>query len=202
MPPVDYEYYVFPEKGGMKRDPNRIHNHKMLGIDDLDLMQNSVTMETNADLVDGEIIVNISITNDKTGHHVPTGSPYRHMILLVTVEDSGGNTIPLISGSVLPEWIGDYRDRPGTYFAKILEDDWSGEAPTAAYWRDINLLEDTRIGAFETVENRFVFEGDPSESYKIHVQLLYRRAYQELMQQKGWTDPDILMEEMLIELNP
>ena len=49
MPPVDYEYYVFPDKGGLQRDPNRIHNHQMPGVNDLDLMQNAVTMETNTE---------------------------------------------------------------------------------------------------------------------------------------------------------
>ena len=94
MPPVDYEYFVFPDKGGLQRDPNRIHNHLMPGVNDLELMQNAVTMETKAEIVDGELKVDVAITNDNTGHHVPTGSPYRHMILLVTVEDSewAGNT--------------------------------------------------------------------------------------------------------------
>jgi hypothetical protein len=202
MPPVDYEYYVFPEKGGLPRDPNRIHNHLMLGVNDLNLMQNAVTMETTAEIINGELVVDVAVFNDKTGHHVPTGSPYRHMILLVTVEDSNGNILPIKSGAVLPAWIGDLEGKPGTYFAKILKDEYSGEYPTPAYWRNISLEEDTRIGAFETAENQFVFEAGEGESHKIHVQLLYRRAYQQLMEQKGWTDPDILMEEAIIELNP
>jgi hypothetical protein len=201
MPPVDYEYYVFPDKGGMQRDPNRIHNHLMPGVNDLELMQNAVTMETMAEIVDGELVVDVAITNDQTGHHVPTGSPYRHMILLVTVEDPKGNSVPLESGAVLPAWIGDLEGKPGTYFAKVLQDDWSGDFPTAAYWRDISLVEDTRIAAFDTAKNQFVFEAEGEESYKVHVQLLYRRAYQLLMEQKGWTDPDILMEEAIIEVS-
>ncbi len=190
-----------PIKAVYQRDPNRIHNHLMPGVNDLDLMQNAVTMETNAEIVDGELMVDVAVTNDQTGHHVPTGSPYRHMILLVTVEDSQGNAVPLKSGAVLPEWIGDFSGRPGTYFAKLLQDEWYGELPTAAYWRDISLVEDTRIAAFDTAENQFIFQIEDDEVYKVHVQLLYRRAYQELMEQKGWTDPDILMEEAIIEVN-
>jgi hypothetical protein len=201
MPTVDYDYIVFPDKGGLQRDPNRIHSHLMPGVNDLELMQNAVTMDAAAEITDGELIVDVAITNDQTGHHVPTGSPYRHMILLVTVEDSQGNEIPLKSGSVLPEWTGDYSGKPGTYFAKLLQDEWSGEFPTAAYWRNINLVEDTRIPAFGTAENQFVFQPESDGSYKVHVQLLYRRAYQQLMEQKGWTDADILMEEAIIEVN-
>jgi hypothetical protein len=183
MPPVDYAYYVFPEKGGLQRDPNRIHNHLMPGINDLDLMGNAVTMGAMAEIVDGEITVDVAITNDLTGHHVPTGSPYRHMILLVTVTDSQDQSVPLKAGPVLPEWIGDFSGMPGTCFAKILQDDWTGDTPTAAYWRDISLVEDTRIPAFETAENQF------------------RRAYQQLMEWKSWDDPDIVMEESVIEIN-
>jgi hypothetical protein len=201
MPPVDYEYYVFPDKGGLQRDPNRIHNHLMPGVNDLELMQNAVTMESKAEIEDGKLVVEVAITNDQTGHHVPTGSPYRHMILLVTVEDDQGQAIPPESGALLPAWIGDLAGQPGAYFAKLLKDEWYDEFPTAAYWRDISLVEDTRIGAFETVENRFVFPATGEGDYTVHVQLLYRRAYQELMEQKGWTDPDILMEEAIIELN-
>jgi hypothetical protein len=201
MPTVDYEYFVFPDKGGLQRDPDRIHNHQMPGVNDLDLMENAVTMETAVEVVDGDLVVDVSINNDQTGHHVPTGSPYRHMILLVSVEDSQDQEIPLKEGATLPAWIGDLEGEPGTYFAKILKDEYTGEYPTAAYWRSISLVEDTRIGAFETVENQFVFPVDREGSYKVHVQLLYRRAYQQLMEQKGWTDADILMEETIIEVN-
>ena len=202
MPPVENKYFVFPEMGGMERDYKPVNNHQMPGVNDLDLMQNAVTMQVGAEIVAGELVVDVAITNDQTGHHVPTGVPYRHMILLVTVEGSLGSALPLKSGPVLPDWIGDYENQPGMYFAKILRDEWSGEIPTVAYWRDISLVEDTRIAAFETAENQFIFQAESDGSYKVHVQLLYRRAYYELMQQKDWTDPDILMEEAVIEVKP
>jgi hypothetical protein len=173
----------------------------MPGVNDLDLMGNAVTMETTAEIVDDGLLVDVAITNDRTGHHVPTGSPYRHMILLITVEDSQGMVTPLKAGPVLPNWIGDYEGLPGTFFAKILQDDWTGDTPTASYWRDISLVEDTRIPAFETAENQFVFHTEGDGPYKIHVQLLYRRAYQQLMEWKSWDDPDIVMEESVIEIN-
>lgn len=201
MPPVENKYFVFPEMGGFERDYKPVTNHHMPGVNDLDLMQNSVTMETTAEFVNGEITVNVAITNDKTGHHVPTGVPYRHMILLVIVADSEGRTISQKSGPVLPAWIGDFVGLPGAYFAKILQDDWTGEVPTAAYWRDITLVEDTRIAAFETAESQFVFGSEGEGPYIVHVQLLYRRAFQQLMEWKGWEDADILMEEAVIEIN-
>jgi hypothetical protein len=201
MPPVENKYFVYPEMGGYERDYKPVTNHDMPGVNDLDLMQNSVTMEAVAEITNGELSVDVAITNDKTGHHVPTGVPYRHMILLVTVTDSQGGAISQKSGPILPEWIGDLYGQPGAYFAKILKDEWTGEIPTAAYWRDISLVEDTRIAAFETAENQFVFEATDEGSYTIHIQLLYRRAYQQIMEWKSWDDPDILMEEALIEID-
>jgi len=46
MPTVDYDYIVFPERGGMKRGGDKIHNHRMPGAYDEELLQNSVTMTT------------------------------------------------------------------------------------------------------------------------------------------------------------
>jgi hypothetical protein len=200
MPPVENKYFVYPEMGGYERDYKPVTNHDMPGVDDLDLMQNSVTMETTVETVASELTVAVAITNDKTGHHVPTGVPYRHMILLIEVADSQGQTLNQKSGPVLPAWIGDLSGQPGTYFAKILRDEWTGEAPTPAYWRDISLVEDTRIAAFETATNQFVFEAEGAGPYTVQVRLLYRRAYQQLMDLKGWNDPDILMEEAVIEI--
>jgi hypothetical protein len=124
------------------------------------------------------------------------------MILAVEVVDAQGDALPLSTGETLPAWTGDFSGTPGAYFAKILHDDWTGDYPSAAYWRDISLAEDTRLAAFETSVDEFAFARQGEGPYTVHVQLIYRRAYQELMEQKGWDDPDIVMEEMLIEVAP
>ena len=66
MPTVDYDYIVFPERGGMKRGGDKIHNHKMPGAYDEKFLQNSVTMTTTARSEGGQVVVDVSITNDKT----------------------------------------------------------------------------------------------------------------------------------------
>jgi hypothetical protein len=194
MPPVDYEYYVFPERDGMKRDPSRIHNHRMPGAADEELLQNSVTMTTTARQQGSEIVVDIGITNDKTGHHVPTDIPLRHLILVVQAIDANGNRLPLLAGPALPDWTGNYASQPGRYYAQIFEDKWTGETPTAAYWRDVRLVEDTRLAAFATDTSHYTFAAPAVGPVTVEVQLIYRRAYQALMEQKGWTDPDMVME--------
>jgi hypothetical protein len=200
MPTVDYDYFVFPEKGGLHRDPHRIHNHYMAGASDEALLQNSVTMTTTAWLEGGEVLVEVSIVNDKTGHHVPTGVPLRHMILAVRATDADGNPLLLRDGPVLPEWTGDYAGQPGRTYAKILEDTWTGESPTGAYWRDIRLVEDTRLAAFATDDSRYAFVAPADGSITVETRLIFRRAFQQLMEWKGWDDPDIVMEEDVVRM--
>ncbi|HIC90101.1 MAG TPA: hypothetical protein EYP04_11965 [Anaerolineae bacterium] len=195
MPVAGYDYFVFPEKGGLRRDPNRIHNHRMPGAADETLLQNSVTMTTTARIEGDVVSVQVSITNDKTGHHVPTGVPLRHLILSVQATDADGNPLPLRDGPVLPDWTGDYAGQPGRYYAKILEDKWTGESPTATYWRPTRVVTDTRIPALATDVSQYSFAAPANGPVTIKARLVFRRAFQQLMAWKGWHDPDILMEE-------
>jgi len=196
---ADYDYFAYPEQGGLRsRFP--IHNHTMPGAKDEALLQNSVTMTTIAQLAGDRVLVRASITNDKTGHHVPTGVPLRHMILVVQATDVDGNPLPLQEGPVLPDWTGDYAGQPGRYYAKVLRDEWTGESPTGAYWRDITLVEDTRLAAFATDVSQYVFAAPADGVITVEARLIFRRAFQQLMEWKGWDDPDIVMEEETIEV--
>ena len=200
MPVADYDYFVYPEQGGLRpRYP--LHNHLMPGAKDEALLQNSVTMTTTARLEGDAVLVGVSITNDKTGHHVPTGVPLRHMILVVQATGADGSSLSLRAGPVLPDWTGDYADQPGRYYAKILEDEWTGESPTGAYWRDIRLVEDTRLAAFETDVSQYTFAAPADGPATVEVRLIFRRAFQQLMEWKGWDDPDIVMEHETIVLD-
>jgi hypothetical protein len=193
MPVTEYDYFAYPEKGGLRpRFP--IHNHLMPGAKDEELLQNSVTMTATAQVQDDQVLVEVSITNDRTGHHVPTGVPLRHMLLAVRAVDAEGNPLALHEGPLLPEWTGDYAGQAGRYYAKILQDEWTGEAPTGAYWRDIHLVEDTRLAAFATDTSQYAFAAPAEGTVTVEAQLVFRRAFQKLMEQKGWNDPDIVME--------
>jgi hypothetical protein len=202
MPPVDYQYFVFPEMGGLPRDPHRIHSHRMPGAADEILLQNAVTMTTTAQLQDDQVLVEVHITNDKTGHHVPTDSPLRHLILVVQATDADGHLLPLLAGPVLPDWTGDYAGQPGRTYAKILQDEWTGETPTGAYWRPVRIVADTRLAAFATDVSRYVFRASASQPVTVEARLLFRRAFQQLAKLKGWNDPDIVMEQERITVSP
>ena len=150
-------------------------------------------MTTTAAIENGRVVVEVDIVNDNTGHHVPTGAPQRHLILVVTAIDEDGQILPLTEGPVLPEWTGNYAGQPGEAYAKILRDEWSGEVPSAAYWRDVTLVADNRIAAYETAETDYVFEAPAEGEVTVTAQLLFRRSFQKLAELKGWDDPDITM---------
>jgi len=200
MPISDENWFVFPEKDGLERDYMPLHNHKMLGITDEEFMQNAVTMTTTATLEDEQINVEVSIFNDQTGHHIPTDVPIRSMILVVEVLDEDGNMLDLITGSVNPDYSGDYGGTPGKTYAKVLQDELTGESPTVAFWRPVVVAEDTRIPALETDTTSYSFDAPEGGVATVHVKLLFRRGFYELMQQKGWDDPDVLMEQETIQI--
>ena len=62
-------------------------------------------------------------------------------------------------------------------------------------------MEDTRIAAFATDVSQYTFAAPDDGEITVEARLLFRRAFQELMEQKGWDDPDILMEEGTVVLS-
>jgi hypothetical protein len=195
MPVLDTNFTVFPERGGIPRDYVPFHNHLMPGATDEKLLQNAVTMTTTAQVKGDQVLVEVSITNDKTGHDVPTDEPMRHLILVVQATDANGNLLTLGAGPVLPDWSGNYAGQPGRVYAKILRDEWTGESPTAAYWRPVSIVADTRLAAFATDTSRYTFAAPANGAVTVEAHLVFRRAFQKLAEQKGWNDPDIVMEE-------
>ena len=190
---------IAPGNGGVERDPSTIHAHLQLGPNNEDFMQEALTMNASAHIDNNTVIVNITITNDNTGHHIPTDSPLRHLILLVEARDGRDNLLPQVAGPTVPEWggVGDasqgyYAGLPGKAFAKILEELWTQVSPTGAYWNHTRIVSDNRIAAMESDTSTFTFT-TTSDTATIDVKLIYRRAYIELMDWKQWDVPDVLM---------
>lgn len=200
MKPRDTLYTVAPELGGVARDYVAYHDHTMLGINSTALMWNAVTMTGTASTGGGALRVNVSVTNDKTGHAVPTDAPMRSVMLLVEARDAAGVVLPLKQGPALPAWTGDYAGRPGKAYAKILRDEWSGEMPTAAFWRTTTVVSDTRIMPLSADASEYVFESAGPGPATVTIKLVYRRAFQALAREKGWTDPDMVMAESTLPI--
>ena len=176
-----------------ERDPQTIFSHVMPGASDVNLLQNSVTMTTTAQHVGDNVTVQVAIVNDKTGHHVPTDSPLRNVLLVITARDAQGRVLALRDGETLPAWAGDYAGQPGKGFAKVLEELWTEVSPSGAYWQATHVLSDNRLAALATDTSRYTFAAPATSESIIEVKLIFRRAFYELMKQKGWTDPDIMM---------
>lgn len=199
-------HFVLPEKGGLERNPLQIPSHLQPGSRDPQILENSVTMNLSAEQVDDSIKVMVTIQNDKTGHHVPTGRPSRNMILLVSVKTAEDENLDLINGERIPDWggmgeysAGNYAGLPGKGYAKILED--FDEISPAPSWRPTHILSDNRIAAFATDSSLYYFK-IPGESLEIDVsaRLIYRRFFKPWMTEKGFDIPDIEMEREIISI--
>ena len=192
-------YFVYPEKGGLFRELDQIHLHQMPGANDEQFLRNAISLEAAAEIDGSEIVVNTVVSNTGAGHHYPTGSPLRQVLLVVRATDGRGGELALVDGDTLPAWAGDVSGYAGQAYAKILRDTLTGEEPTFSHWRMVELVEDTRIEALSSKKGSFRFampEGDGAQdgdAISVEVQLIYRRAFQQLQEWKGWTDPDILL---------
>jgi len=175
------------------------------GANDRILLENAVAITATAHLDGDKINLQVTITNDLTGHHVPTGSPLRQMILLVHARNTTGDELPLVDGPTLPEWcgVGDplqgyYAGQPGVAYAKVLEEVWTGISPSGAYWNPTKVLSDNRLAAMESDASNYTFELPSPDDAQITIRLLFRRAYISLAEQKGWETKDILMENLTL----
>ena len=189
---------IAPGKGGIERDAKTIHKHNMTV--DAKLLRNALTMKTAAKMQDGQAMVTVTLTNDKTGHHVPTDSPLRQMILIVEAKDSRGKALAQQAGPVLPEWCGagkakknHYSGLPGRAYAKLLKEKWTDVFPTGAYWNHTELVSDNRLAALASDTSTYAFDPPKNNKVQITVTLLYRRAFIALSEQKKWDVPDIIM---------
>ena len=208
MPPVGVTHFALPEAGGQARDPSTIFSHRIPGAADEGFLQNAVTMNVDTHREDDKVIVEVELINDQTGHHIPTDSPLRHLILLVEVIDENGEKLQQLKGPVVPEWggVGEYDDgyfsgAPGTAYAKILMELWTEISPSGAYWNPTRIVSDNRIPALGSDTTTYIFNtSEVSETSEVSVTLLFRRAFIELMDQKSWDVLDIVMKEENVRL--
>jgi hypothetical protein len=196
---------IAPGKGGIERDPATIHSHNMT-VDEA-LLQNSLSTLATAGIQGDRVVVEVRLTNDKTGHHVPTDSPLRHLILLVEGKDEAGKPLALLEGPTLPDWCGKgdpangyYSGLPGKAYAKLLKELWTDVFPTGAYWNHTEIVSDNRLAAFASDATAYAFARPEKGDAKITIKLLYRRAFKNIMDWKKWDSPDIVMHEKRLSL--
>ncbi len=209
MPPSGNRHFVPEELGGRTRDPSMVLTHALpAGANDRKALANSVTMSVRGRREGARIVADVAITNDRVGHMVPTGSPLRHLILLVRATEDSGDALPHTEGPTLPHWTGEagameggYSGMPGKVFAKVLRNVWTDTWPTAQYWNPTTVISDNRIEPYTTDRSTYVFAPTSKGEVTIEVTLLFRRAFYQLAVQKGWTLDDIVMEREVATLH-
>jgi hypothetical protein len=201
MAPTGVDHFAKPEEGGLTRHPDLIASHLQPGASDVTLLQNTVDMSLSARQVAGSLQVTVAITNTEAGHHVPTDHPGRHLILVVSATGDQGGPLVQREGPTVPAWGGDQAGLPGKAFAKVLRDEQTGESPVVSYWKPVSIASDNRIPALAGDTSTYTFAlpttGGP---VTVDAELRFRRLFQPLMDDKGWSTPDVIMEERHIEL--
>jgi len=161
--------------------------------------------------------------NTQAGHKFPTDSPLRHLILLVEAKDQFGNSLAQVEGERIPNWGGlgnpylesqgvkSYGGLAGKIFANLLVEADTNISPTAAYWNKTKLAyenekpkgnSDTRLVPGEKDRSEYFFSIPASGEIKVMVTLIYRFAFFDLMSQKGWMRPDIIVASIVCSGSP
>lgn len=205
MPRRGATRFVRADRGGLERPADTIFSHLMPGAADAELLRNTVTLDVRAQTRGTRIEVVVSLTNANAGHHVPTDHPARNMLLVVDGVDAQGRRLASVGSQVIPEWGGlgtapdDYAGRPGKGYAKILEDRWTRDVPSVAYWRPTIIRADTRLAAQAADVTQYSFELPPTGGdATVTATVVFRRAFKRLSDVKRWNTPDIEMASKLV----
>ena len=178
------------------RDPSRIGSHNIRGTT-TEFLQNAVDLLMQTQVSGSTLQVNVTLANNNTGHHVPTGVTTRNMILLVEAWPDGGDPIADIlpySGTQTVHPLGGvgnpaqgyYAGRPGKLYAKVNHDALNNS--TTFFTDATGIVFDTRIPALQSDNTAYAFTLPPTAT-NVHVRarVLYRRAWRALVDAKQWT---------------
>lgn len=202
MPPTGDTMFALAEVGGLEHPPESIPSHLQVGAVDVDLLQNTVEMVLDVEIVDRQAIATVTLNNFGAGHHVPTDYPGRHMILLVNAQDQAGQTLELIHGPTVPDWGGPEAGLPGQAFAKVLRDVMTGEMPVVSYWEQTQIVSDNRIPALESDRTTYIFSLPETADSEVLVsaELIFRRLFHAESEARKWNMPDIMMENTVLQV--
>jgi hypothetical protein len=202
MPPSGEAYFALPDQGGLEHPPESIPSHFQLGLGDELFMRSTLSMDTMQKVADGEVALQVTLANTGAGHHVPTDHPGRNMILTVTARDQNGKLLPQLGGPVIPEWAGDLAGNPGKVFAKVLADARTGEYPVVDYWNPTVIQADSRIPANSSYVTVYKFPTRSEGEISLQIQVIFRRLYQPIAEIYGWENPDLILIDETITVNP
>ncbi len=120
-----------PGRGGLVRDPQQVFAHDFPGAADVNLLQDTVKLKLIAERRDGKIAVQVSVTNENAGHHIPTDHPMRNIILVIDAKDPAGKRLTYGGIQTVPEWgeSGPAREIMRDYRARDMRRYWRSYGP-------------------------------------------------------------------------
>jgi hypothetical protein len=200
---------IAPGHGGVEREPGTLASHRLAGASDAAFLRSAVELRVDARQEAGVgIALTTTVRPIGVGHRLPTGSPDRHLILLVQAQDRHGAELSPTSGPVIgpeggwgPRAERNYGGAPGKIYGKLLEDA-EGDSP-APFWNAVALRGDTRLAPDEVDSQRFVFAGTEAPSplrVRVRVRLIYRSFYKSVLDAKAWPDPDITLADQTVHV--
>lgn len=191
MPPRDDLTSACTVQELAPRPPGQLRSHQIEGTTAA-YLEAAITLDVKARAEAGDLVVDAAITNDRTGHHVPTGVTVRNVILLIEAFAPDGTPLDARGDQVIDELggIGDpargyWAGRPGKLYAKVPAAA-QGNAPT--FFTDaVRLASDNRIPAGETDRTQYRFALTTAGAVRVTARVVYRRAFRKLVDLKGWT---------------
>ncbi|HQY62298.1 MAG TPA: carboxypeptidase-like regulatory domain-containing protein [Polyangiaceae bacterium] len=177
----------------LQRPPGDVRSHAFPGTS-AEFLEAAVSLTLTANRAGGEVAVEVSVRNDKTGHHVPTGVTIRNMVLLVeatrardgaALKHTGAQVVHELGGVGDPRK-GYFAGLPGKLFAKV-NGDVNGKGPT--FFTDAtSILWDTRIPALGVDATKYTFDAPLADGeVRVRARVIYRRSWRALVDAKSWT---------------
>jgi hypothetical protein len=197
---------IAPGHGGIDRDPNTLSTHHFPGSMDEFFLRSSVELTLEAHLADRAVRATATVRSVNVGHRLPTGSPERHLLLIVRATDEHGNVLAQQSGPSIPSAggvglreAGNLAGSPGKLFGKLLRGP-GGDSP-APFWQAIDLDSDTRLLPDQPDRTTFTFDlADSHGPVRLEARLIYRRFYKAIADEKSWPDADVVLAERTVEI--
>ncbi len=173
---------------GVLRPTSTVYPHTFQGA--AELIGEAAELELEARQAGDEILVTVTVANANAGHALPTGMPFRHLVLVVAAQ-AGGEALRQTEGPTVPDYGGELAGQAGRGYARVLGDGTG--ARNVPFWRATEVLEDTRIRALEQDRVQLRFARPEAGEVVVAARLLYRRYFPEMVAAKGWSEPEVLM---------
>lgn len=171
------------QMAAQRRDPADVGLHQIWG--GIEYAQHALDLAMSVEQDGDEIVVETTTLNIGANHRVPTGMPFREMILVVSAQTEDGAPLELAEGPLVGPRGGELAGAAGRMFAKSLGDE-AGNL-TFAFWDATQTLEDTRLATGEEDRSTFRFTAPAAGgAVDVTARLLYRRASRLLADAKGW----------------